>query len=169
MKKFLAVFFAVIFALSSMTVAFASEADLTCDTCFAKCPDAKAYAAHVNGGCLVDFKACQYCETKVATDDLAAHEASCPKSACSCKYCGEDFETVGKYDAHIEACKAANNNIPMDEIKDKVVDTVKSIDWKGLLDKVIGVVKGIDFDGLIAKVKPVIEKVVELVKGAIPA
>ncbi len=170
MKKFLSVFFAIFFALSVTSVAFASEENLTCDTCYAKLETKEAYSKHINGGCLVDFKSCQYCGARVAEADLANHEASCPKGACTCKYCGKDFETKGAHDEHIDACKAEYNNIPVDEVKDKVVDTVKGIDWGSLLGKIVDAVKGligsIDLGGLIAKIKPLFEKVIELIKGA---
>lgn len=170
MKKFLAVLFSLIFALSATTVAFAGAADLTCDTCLAKLADEKAYNAHVNGGCLVDFKDCQYCKAKVATANLEAHEAECPKGAGACEYCGEAYGTQAEYAAHKDSeCKMINTVGSEDTAKvvNKVIDVVKGIDWKELGDKVVGVVKGIDFEGLIAKIKPIIEKVVAFITDAI--
>lgn len=164
MKKFLAIFFALIFALSACSVAFASEADLTCDTCLAKLPDAKAYAAHVNGGCLVDFKACQYCEVKVATENLEAHELECPKGASNCDKCGAALANKAEAADHTCATEDVAKNVA-----DKVIDALKKVDWKELADKVVSAVKSIDFEGIIAKVKPIIEKVVDLIKNATAA
>lgn len=163
MKKFLALVFALIFALSACTVAFA--ADYECTVCHAILADQKALDEHNNGGCLEQFRDCQYCGAKVLKDSLADHEADCPKGACACDYCGEDFATKGEYDAHLETCKAENNNIPVASIMDKIVEAVKGIDWADLANKVVEAVKGIDFEGIIAKIKPIIEKVVALVEG----
>lgn len=159
MKKFLAIVFSLIFALSACTVAFASAEDLTCDTCLAKLADEKAYNAHINGGCLVDFKTCQYCEAKVATNNLEAHEAECPKGASTCDKCGADLANKAAADAHECATEDVVKNVA-----DKAIDALKEVDWKALADKVVDLVKGIDFEGLIAKIKPLVEKVVTLVK-----
>ncbi|MBE6820033.1 MAG: hypothetical protein E7516_03180 [Ruminococcaceae bacterium] len=160
MKKFLAIVFALIFALSACTVAFAGADDLTCDTCLAKLADEKAYNAHVNGGCLVDFKACQYCEAKVATANLEAHEAECPKGASACDKCGADLANKAAADAHECAPADIANNV-----LDKAIDALKNVDWADVANKIVDAVKGIDFEGIIAKIKPIFEKVVELVKG----
>ena len=163
MKKFLAIVFSLIFALSACTVAFAAKDTLTCDSCLVKLSDEKAYDAHVNGGCLVDFKACQYCEAKVATANVEAHEAECPKGASTCDKCGADLANEAAADAHKKA--GCDTKELAENVLDKAIDALKKVDWKSLADKVVGAVKGIDFQGLIAKIKPVIEKVVELVKG----
>lgn len=163
MKKFLAIVFSLIFALSACTVAFAAKDTLTCDSCLVKLSDEKAYDAHVNGGCLVDFKACQYCEAKVATANVEAHEAECPKGASTCDKCGADLANKAAADAHKKA--GCDTKELAENVLDKAIDALKKVDWKSLADKVVGAVKGIDFQGLIAKIKPVIEKVVELVKG----
>lgn len=167
MKKFLAIVFSLIFALSACTVAFAAKDTLTCDSCLAKLSDEKAYDAHVNGGCLVDFKACQYCEAKVATANLEAHELTCPKGAGKCEYCDAGYATQEAYAAHkANDCKMINTvGEDAAPIVDKAIDALKGVDWAGLANKIVDAVKGIDFQGLIAKIKPVIEKVVELVKG----
>ncbi len=159
MKKFLAIVFALIFALSACTVAFA--ADFECETCHAVLASQKDLDAHKNGGCLVDFKTCQYCAAKVATDNLEAHEADCPKGASTCDKCGAALATQADAKAHACATEDVANNV-----LDKVVDALKEVDWASLANKVVDAVKGIDFEGLIAKIKPLIEKVVDLVKGA---
>lgn len=165
MKKFLSLVLALVMALSVATVAFASQADLTCDSCLTKLESLDAYNKHVNGGCLVDFGACKYCSGKVAKGNLAAHEAACPKGATSCDYCGEDFDTAGAYDAHIEACKAEYMNIPAASILDKVVEAVKNIDWEDVFGQIKDAIGGIDFEGIIAEIQPIIEKVVAYVQG----
>lgn len=172
MKKFLAILFSLIFALSATTVAFASEADLTCDAegCHAKLADEKAYTAHINGGCLVLFKSCTYCGARVANDKLAAHEEACPKGAGSCEYCGEAYDTQADYKAHKDSeCKMINTVGSEDAAKvvNKVIDVIKGIDWEDLGNKVVDAVKGIDFEGIIAKIKPIFEKIVAFITEAI--
>lgn len=168
MKKFLAIVFSLIFALSACTVAFAGVEDLTCDSCLAKLETVDAYNKHINGGCLVDFKACKFnCGAKIATANVEAHELTCPKGAGKCEYCDADYATQADYAAHkANDCKMINTvGEDAAPIVDKVLDALKNVDWKSLADKVVDLVKGIDIQGLIAKIKPVIEKVVELVKG----
>lgn len=171
MKKFLAVFFSVLFALSATTVAFAGAENLTCDTCFEVLGTADAYNKHVAGGCLVDFEPCQYCGGNIANANLEAHELQCPKGAGTCEFCGKDYATQADYAAHKESdCKvtgAIGDKVPVATIVDKVVEAVKGVDWKGLIGKVGDLIGGIDFEGLIAKIKPIIEKVVDFVKTAI--
>ncbi len=141
----------------------------TCPVCSSIFNDKAAYEEHTTKTCLVAFKDCPYCEAKVAAVDLDAHKADCPKGACKCDYCGEDFKNQGEYDLHIEPCKAKYFKIPVSKLFDKVVELVKGINWAELAEKVIGVVKGIDFNGLLAKVKPLFEKIPELLEGIIPA
>lgn len=173
MKKFLAIVFALIFALSACTVAFAAD---ECSACHAVFTDAKAETAHMNGDCLIQFKACQFCGAKVRVtdvngdalkngdvviDNLGAHEAECPKGASTCSKCNAPLANKAAADAHTCATEDVANNV-----LDKAIEALKEVDWKSLADKVVGVVKGIDFEGIIAKIKPLIEKVVDLVKGA---
>ena len=167
MKKFLAIVFSLIFALSACTVAFA--ADFECGACQAVFADQKALDAHNNGGCLEQFAACQYCAAKVRianadgtelVDNLTKHEAECPKGASTCDKCGKALANKAAADAH----ECATEDV-VKSVADKAIDALKKVDWKALADKVVNLVKGIDFEGLIAKIKPLVEKVVTLVKG----
>ncbi len=171
MKKFLAVFFSVLFVLSSATVAFAGEDTLTCDTCFEVLGTKDAYNKHVSGGCLVDFEPCQYCGGNIANANLEAHELACPKGAGKCEFCGEDYATQADYATHKESeCKvtgAIGDKVPVASIFDKIVDALKGVDWGGLVGKIGDFIGGIDFGGIVEKIKPILEKVVEFVKGAI--
>lgn len=190
MKKFLAVFFSVFFALSATTVAFAGAENLTCDSCYEVFGKEEDYKAHVSGGCLVDFEPCVYCGGSIANANHAAHQLTCPKGAGTCEYCGKyDYMNQADYEYHIgkdlngdkvighddvennaEDCKvtlAIGDKVPVAKIFDKIVEALKKVDWKGLLGKVGDLIGGIDFGGLIAKLKPILEKVVEFVKGAI--
>ena len=168
MKKFLAIVFSLIFALSACTVAFADAAEWTCpeEGCKAVLSSKALYEAHINGGCLVKFTDCEHCKARVDRANIDAHIANCPKYSSACEYCGEKFDSKAKEDAH--ECKVvefAGGNETVAGVIAKAVDALKNVDWKSLADKVVDLVKGIDFQGLIAKIKPVIEKVVELVKG----
>jgi len=154
MKKFLAIVFALIFALSACTVAFASAENLTCESCKAKLVDEKAYNAHINGGCLVDFKDCQYCAAKVATADLEAHEGECPKGAYACDKCGKEFANKNAGKDHTCATEDVAATV-----LDKIIEALKSVDWAALANKIVDFVRGIDLEGIIGKVKPLIEKV----------
>ena len=170
MKKFLSLVLALVMALSVTVVGFADLANLTCDSCLAKLSDEKAYNAHINGGCLIDFKACQYCTAKVATNDLGAHELECPKGAGKCEYCNEAYDNQADYAAHKAGeCKMINTVGSEDTAKivDKVLDFLADVDWKGLADKVVDAVKGIDIGGLVAKIKPIVEKIVAFVTDAV--
>ncbi len=166
MKKFLAVLFAVIFALSSMTVAFAA-ATYECEDCYVVFQDKTTYEKHINGGCEVAFVTCQYCEQRVDKDYEAGHLDNCAAANKICDVCGTAIKTHedGK------ACVTTEDQIK--DVADKVIDTVKKVDWdkvintvKPVFNKVIDAVKGIDFEGLIAKIKPLLEKVVALFDGA---
>lgn len=172
MKKFLAVFFSVLFVLSSATVAFAGEENLTCDTCFEVLETKEAYNKHVaGGGCLISYEPCQYCKGNIAAENHAAHELICPDGAGKCEFCGKDYANQAAYATHKESeCKvttAIGDKVPVATIFDKIVDALKGVDWGGLVGKIGDLIGGIDFGGLIAKIKPILEKVVEFVKGAI--
>ena len=179
MKKFLAVFFSVMFALSATTMAFAGADNLTCDVCKEVLGSEKDYTAHISGGCLRQFKACSYCEAKVRfadaegndVDDLKNHELECPKGAGTCEFCGKDYATQGEYAAHKESdCKvttAIGDKVPVAALLAKLLDALKGIDWKGLIGKIGDLLGGIDFKGLIEKIKPIFEKIIEFVQTKI--
>ena len=171
MKKFLAIVFSLIFALSACTVAFAA-ADFKCPNCLAILEDQKALDKHLNGGCQVAFKDCKYgCGVKVSADELADHYAVCPKYSETCEYCGEKFDTAAKNDAHeCKILELAGGNETIAGLIAKLIDALKNIDWAELANKVIDFVKGIKIDEIVGKVKPVIEKVVDFVgKIELPA
>ncbi|MEE1137773.1 MAG: C2H2-type zinc finger protein [Acutalibacteraceae bacterium] len=230
MKKFLAIVFSLIFALSACTVAFAEEAKTTtckycekileieeynnhleackiankpsapvvytytCEYCKKGFNDADDFNKHLETGCNVLHRSCKFsCGNSFDTAELkAAHEDVCPKGAGTCDHCGKAYATQSEYaTTHKAKCtiecadcgatvKNGDNhkcaitdkvvNTVTDEktweaLANKAIDALKEVDWKSLADKVVGAVKGIDFQGIIAKIKPVIEKVVELVKG----
>ena len=167
MKKFLAIVFSLIFALSACTVAFAAAN--TCPYCKEVIEDEVKYNEHISGGCDVKFRSCKYaCGAKFSEEaNLATHEDACPKGAGKCEFCDAEYANQAAYEAHkANDCKIVTTvGEDAAPIVDKVIDTLKTVDWASLANKVVDAVKGIDIQGLIAKIKPVIEKVVELVKG----
>ncbi len=172
MKKFLAVFFSVMFALSATTMAFAGADNLTCDTCHSVLETEEAYNKHVTGGgCLINFEPCAYCKANIANDNLEAHQLACPEGKGTCEFCGEDYATQGEYAEHkANDCKvtgAIGDKIPVATIFDKIVEALKGIDWMGLVGKIGDLIGGIDFGGLIEKIKPVFEKIIEFVSTKI--
>lgn len=172
MKKFLAVFFSVMFALSATTMAFAGAENLTCDSCLAVLETEEAYNKHVaGGGCLVDYDPCQYCKANIAKDNLEAHEGICPNGAGTCEFCGEGYATQNAYAEHkANECKvttAIGDKVPVATIFDKIVEALKGVDWMGLVGKIGDLIGGIDFGGLIEKIKPVFEKIIEFVSTKI--
>ena len=172
MKKFLAVFFSVMFALSATTMAFAGADNLTCDTCHSVLENEEAYNKHVTGGgCTVNFEPCPYCKNNIANENLDAHIAICPDGKGTCEFCGKDYATQGEYAAHRESeCKvttAIGDKIPVAALLAKLLDALKGIDWKGLIGKIGDLIGGIDFKGLIEKIKPIFEKIIEFVQTKI--
>ncbi len=167
MKKFVSILLALIIALSASAVAFAAAYE--CEVCLAVFADEKAYSAHMNSGCLEQYKDCPYCAAKVAEDNLEAHMADCPKGAGSCKYCGESYDTQADYEAHkANDCKLVTTvGEKAADIIIKVLDFIKGIDWEGLLGKVTDALGSIDLGGIVEKIKPVLEKVVNFIKDNI--
>lgn len=156
MKKFLAVFFTLIFALSSFTVAFA--ADHECPNCHVVFDDA-AWSEHVSKGCSFGkTTACRYCNNPVATENLATHELDCPKGAKTCDVCHQQFETQRKYNAHLDTCKEDAAS----DIVDGFIGLVQKIDWAKVGEKAAEIIKSIPLDKILASLTPIFEKIVAL-------
>lgn len=168
MKKFVSVLLALIIALSVSVVGFAAS-QFECGVCQAVFADEKAYTAHMNSGCLEEYKDCPYCAAKVHADKLSEHKADCPKGAGECKYCGESYATQGAYEAHIaDECKLVKTvGKDVADILIKVLDFLKGIDWEGLLGKITDALGSINLDGIVEKIKPVLEKVINFLKDAL--
>lgn len=175
MKKFLAVMFAMIFALSCFgTLAFAEQNNhCTCDYCGAEFTTTEELLKHVSEMNKVpDHKVvCAYCgNTFTSNTLLKGHEAVtindaglivCDNAKNGCK---ETFTNKAAYEAHMEECefKSVWTLLKAGKIK----EGLKLVDWKGIwatvkpiLDKVIGAVKGIDLSGVIGTVKNLLSKI----------
>ncbi|MBR3819194.1 MAG: hypothetical protein IKJ41_08630 [Clostridia bacterium] len=164
MKKFVSLLLALIIALSVSVVGFAAS-NYECGVCFAVFGDEKSYSAHMNSGCLEQYKDCPYCAAKVAEANLEAHKATCPKGAGECKYCGAGYANQEAYAAHLENdCKLVTTvGKDVADILIKILDFLKGVDWEGLLGKVTDALGSIDLGGIVEKIKPAFEKVIGFV------
>lgn len=136
MKKFLSLVLALVLVCSMATVALAATPQVNvCPYCNTfTTADEVEYNAHVSGGCNIKYRPCQYgCGAGFSAENLAAHEAICPEGSATCEYCGVTFSPVKAYDDHFAACKEAHLNIPAD----KIGDTIKGVDWNGIITKIV--------------------------------
>lgn len=184
MKKFFAVFFAVMFALSVCGIAYAEDASThdadiesypyVCDYCGAAFKAPESLKAHIDETFPI-----------YASDELAAHEKVCTTLIIAddgtVAQCGKHFTTKAAYEAHSHNAPAdfdlLKGYIKMGDILSAlkilfniIKDFVTSDTFKGIIDKVVGVVKGIDFSSIIGKVKDIAGKIpfdtiVDTVKG----
>lgn len=173
MKKFLAVLFAAMFALSVVGVASAEDAKTNdadidsypyvCDFCDARFKAPESLKAHIDETFPI-----------YAGDDHAAHEKVCSTLIINengeVAECGKHFTTKAAYEAHSHAAPAdfdlLKGYIKMGDIMSAlkilfkiIIDFVKSDTFKGIIDKVVGVVKGIDFGAVFGKVKDIAGKI----------
>ena len=136
MKKFLSLLLAVVLVCSMATIALAADGQPnTCPYCKTfTTTDEVAYNAHISGGCNIKYRPCKYgCGAGFSAENLAAHEAVCPEGSATCDYCGKTYSPVKAYDDHLAACKESHLNIPAD----KVGDTIKGLDWNGIITKIV--------------------------------
>ena len=169
MKKFFALVFALIFALSACTVAFAAEATTTttaapqtyeCDKCHKVLKSASAFNEHYyGGGCDVLFADCPYCADRILAAHKDEHYGVCKDYSETCKYCTEEFDTKAKFEAHKCEVLGAVENEDVAGVVGDAITAVKGIDWEEVLNKVIEFVKSIDFDALVAEVEGIIAEV----------
>ena len=147
MKKFLSVFFAVLFILSSVSVmAFAWET--SCPYCGETFTTEKAYTEHM--------------ELYNHTD---GHYIVCPYTGDDYKDggCGEKFATKAAYDVHVATCKHNGDYSTIGYVKlyaGKLVDALKGIAWGDILGNIVSIVKAlfgaIDFKEIINLGKTII-------------
>ena len=140
MKKFLSVFFAVLFILSSLSV-MAAAWETSCPYCGEKFKTEDAYAEHMN----------RYNHTD-------GHYIVCPFTGDDYKGggCGEKFATQAAYDVHVATCKHNGDYSALGYLKyygGKLVDSVKKVKWGDLFSGLITMIKaifaGIDFKEII--------------------
>lgn len=130
MKKFLAILFSVIFALSATTVAFASSND--CPYCEETFTNESEYNKHL-ADCDGYFRACPYgCDADFATEEeLKIHEGVCLEFEGECDYCGKIVITKNAFNEHVKVCKVKYFSIPVHKI-------MKFLEETDLYEKIIG-------------------------------
>ena len=139
MKKFLAIVFALIFALSAATTAFAMAN--ICPYCGVEIVSEKVYNEHVLGKCPVKY----------------------PKTYKECPYgCGAKFEDNEQYEIHVASC-----SMKKETIQDKIVNFIKNTDWKALGEKISGVIAKINFPKIMNTLIGLVEKAVVGIIGAV--
>lgn len=144
MKKFLAIMFALIFALSCATTAFA--ADLTCRYCSESFSSEKAYNEHIAEKCPVLFP-------------------EKPAAPMVCEECGAAFKDAEQYNIHITEI-----HVPKASWGDQVGEFFLGLDYsdfKSVLDKITEALTGIGLPGLLVKVIDLLEQGVNALIGEI--
>ena len=136
MKKFLSVFFAVFFILSSFSM-MASAWETSCRYCGEVFTNEEDYAKHMT-----------------LYNHADGHYIVCPYSGKDYRDggCGEQFATKAAYDAHVATCKYKGDYSALGYFKyygGKLVDSLKAVKWGDLLGGIVNIVKalfaGIDF------------------------
>lgn len=176
MKKFLAIVFTLIFALSACTVAFAADAAnvFTCANCGEKYDTTTAYNEHIKtckpAASVPQTWMCDRCQ-KVFKDEAALNDhyfaGGCDVTFEDCKYCGERIFEEGiekHYNTCIkfaETCAYCGKDdfANYDEFAAhedgncKVINAIgDKIKVAEIVNKIIEFLKGVDWAGLFAKV-----------------
>lgn len=173
MKKFIALVFALIFALSTLTVAFAATATtVDCSTCKQKFDSNAEYNAHLKDCKPATYKYnCEYCKEGFDNADaFNAHlgdkaENNCDVRYRSCKYgCGNSFDTKDELTAHqdvcpkySETCEFCGEKFDSKAKKDAHECKLEEVsggnkDVANIITKVIEAIKSIDWADLANKV-----------------
>ena len=152
MKKFLSVFFAVFFILSSLSV-MASAWETSCPYCGEVFTTEQAYTEHMT-----------------LYNHTDGHYIVCPYTGDDYKNggCGERFRTKAAYDVHVETCKHNGDYSTLGYLKyygGKMVDSLKAVKWGDLLGGIVSIVKalfaGVNFKEIVNFAKTVFN----LIKG----
>ncbi len=146
MKKFLSVFFAVLFILSSFSM-MAAAWETSCPYCGEVFTTEAAYTEHMT-----------------LYNHSDGHYIVCPFTGKEYKNggCGEQFATKAAYDVHVATCKHNGDYSALGYLKyygGKLFDSVKAIKWGDLFSGIVNIVKaliaGIDFKELVKLVKTI--------------
>ena len=149
MKKFLAIVFALVFALSAVTTAFAAAN--ICPHCKEEIESESDYNKHLKSECPELSNAADNKEDKVIY--------YCPYEGCGAK-----FTIASEYKKHVEEtclCKTEPTFL------EKVEDFFVNFDINSAIDTVEGLLSKVDFEGLLIKVIDLLEKGVTAIIGAI--
>lgn len=124
-----------------------------CCECHKVFKDEATFNAHYyGGGCDVLYASCKYCEERILKDATEEHYGLCIKYSEVCEFCGEEFDTKAKFEAHNCEVLGFLANEDIAKIVGTVIIAIKNIDWEEVLGKIGEVLGGIDFEGLIGKV-----------------
>ncbi len=146
MKKFLSVFFAVLFVLSSLAVTAAAW-ETSCPYCGEVFKTEAAYAEHMK-----------------LYNHTDGHYIVCPYTGDDYKDggCGEQFATKEAYDLHVATCKHKGDYSALGYLKyygGKLVDSLKAVKWGDLFSGLINIVKalfaGVNFKEIIGLFKTI--------------
>ena len=140
MKKFLSIFFAVLFVLSSLSV-MAAAWETSCPYCGEKFTTEAAYTEHMT-----------------LYNHTDGHYIVCPYTGDDYKDggCGEKFATKEAYDVHVATCPHKGDYSTVGYLKlygGKLVDALKAVKWGDLFSGLVTIVKaliaGIDFKEIV--------------------
>lgn len=140
MKKFLSVFFAVLFILSSLSV-MAAAWETSCPYCGETFTTEAAYVEHMN-----------------LYNHTDGHYIVCPYTGDDYNDggCGEKFATKEAYDIHVATCKHNGDYSTIGYLKlyaGKLVDALKAVKWGDIFSGLVNIVKalfaGIDFKEIV--------------------
>lgn len=146
MKKFLSVFFAVLFVLSSLSV-MAAAWETSCPYCGEKFTTEAAYTEHMT-----------------LFNHTDGHYITCPYTGKDYKDggCGEQFATKAAYDVHVETCKHNGDYSTLGYLKlygGKLVDALKAVKWGDLLGGIVSIAKAlfaaVDFKEIVSLAKTI--------------
>ncbi len=154
MKKVLSVFFAMLFALSALSVcSYAAEAKFSeeCPYCHETFDTETEYVAHMKS---VAFPG-------------EGHSKTCPYTGSDYEDggCGKTFTTKEGYDYHIANCPykdKPSSTATLKKVGTGLFDALKSADWGGLFNSIISIVKSlikaIPFGDILSAVKGLFSK-----------
>ncbi len=137
MKKFLALMFALIFALSAATTAFAAAN--TCPYCGIEIATEKEYNKHLKTDCP---------KLSHAADNVVTQY--CPYEGCTAK-----FKDPKQYEAHLEEC-----DFKKETNRDKVEGFFENLELSDITKTVTDLLAKINFSDLAVKAIELIEKAV---------
>lgn len=149
MKKILAIMFALIFALSFATSAFAVTN--TCTYCGEEISVEKDFNKHLE----------QLCPVLYPEKDPDAGKQYCPYDGCT----GE-FLDPAQYEIHLEKCPMKPSEDDA-SIADKIADFFENLKFEDILNTVNDLFSKINFTDIVVKIIDLLEEGVNALLGAI--
>ena len=152
MKKFLSVFFAVLFVLSSFSM-MASAWETSCPYCGEKFTTEAAYTEHMT-----------------IYNHTDGHYIVCPFTGEDYKDggCGEKFATKAAYDVHVATCKHNGDYSTRGYLNlylGKVRDAIKAAKWGDILGGLWTILKAIFFSIDFKLIWNILKTIFSVIKG----